>query len=256
MADNKYKNAPVSEVICGVTFKSNVLSKENYFLKLLSDLRADYPMYQILAPLFNEELSGHQMNVMVNSQLTGPALFRMRSADGAWLVQAQLNKIYVNWVRDDTKDVGNYPGYTAIYQRFKDVLLKVTNDLNLSPDDFQYFDLTYHDRIEWSEHIQSLSQINEIVNFKFPDLSVDDSKSDIANFNSGLNVRLDDLGGFLIFNFLTATGFTGKQILRLEFSLKGFRSDIGIDEWFDKAHLAQVKLFEKFLNSKLLSQWQ
>jgi hypothetical protein len=43
MANVKYKNAPVSEVILGVTFKDGLLARNNYFIEIIHEFLNEYP---------------------------------------------------------------------------------------------------------------------------------------------------------------------------------------------------------------------
>lgn len=256
MTDIKYKNAPVSEVIFGVTFKDAILGNGNFHLKLISKLIDKYPVYNIQPPLVNEELKGYQNNLISNPFAAGPALYRLRSADNSWLIQIQLNKLYLNWIRDDQKDPGHYPGYTAISSEFNDLLKNVLAELRASESDILYYELTYHDRIKWIDYVTSIKDIDQIVNYKLPQLDLDSSSVEIVNFNKILNAKIEHLGGFMSLNFATATDVTGKQILRLELSIKGNLSNNSMNDWFEKAHITQVELFEKIMNHQILKLWQ
>lgn len=256
MADIKYKIAPVSEVIFGVTFKSALLGKNNFYLKFLSTLIDEYPGYSVHVPLFNEELKGYQNNLVTNPSVTGPVLHRLRSEDQSWLIQIQLNKLYLNWIRDDQKDPGNYPGYTQIFKTFKDLLNRVFEELEASDKDIDSYELSYHDRIRWTDYVDNIKDVNEIVNYTLPQLNFGSQGIEIVNFNKRLNARVSNIGGFMTFNFATLTEITGKQILGLELSLKGIVANISSDEWFEEAHQMQIKLFAKFLNPQILEKWK
>ena len=117
----KYPKAPVSEVIFGVTFSEARRSIRELFdaQKALSD---EYPRVEIRPPLVDETMSGFQITQELNPERMGSILIRLRSDDDHWMCQVQTNKIYLNWIRPDHEPVGNYPGFTAVYRRFRQAL--------------------------------------------------------------------------------------------------------------------------------------
>jgi len=256
MADIKYKSAPVSEVIFGVTFKNALLLRDNFYLKLLSSLVDHYPGYSVHGPMFNEELTSYQNNLSSNPMVTGPLLYRLRSQDTSWLVQVQLNKLYLNWIRDDQMDPGNYPGYTAIFKKFRELLSRVYSEVRANDGDIESYELAYNDRIKWPEYIDDIKDVGKIVNYPLPQLDFDSDGIEMVNFAKRLNARIADIGGFMTFNFASLTEVTGKQILGLELSLKGMVNSISSDEWFERAHQMHLKLFQKILNPQILKKWQ
>lgn len=257
MSTLKYKSAPVSEVIVGITFRDGVFKKNNYYLDLIARLSKEYPIYTIHGPLLNEELTNYQNNFISNPLLSGQVLYRLKSLDTTWLVQIQWNKLYLNWIRDDQKDVGSYPGYSAILNKFNLLLQDVYSELKISDNEVQYCELTYHDRIRWPEYINQIGNIDSIVNYTLPQFETKNSGGiEIVNFTKAINAKIDSLGGFMTFNFLTATEITGKQILKLELSTKGMVPGLAISDWFNKAHVVQVEVFEKMLNPEILKKWQ
>ena len=247
----KYPKAPVSEVIFGVTFSEGRLSIRDLFdaQQALSD---EDPRVEIRPPLVDETMSGFQITQEVNPEKMGSVLIRLRSHDN-WMCQIQANKVYLNWIRPDHEPVGNYPGYTAIYRKFGMAL----NALSLSSADFttdsvKYYDLSYHDRLEWQEYIASLSDAHKIMRIKPPEIETPDG---LNNLVSRYTYRYDPLGGYGIFAVNTATDATGKHVLQIESTLRGITPHQSSDTWFNEAHTVQYDHFSRIFTSEILEQW-
>jgi uncharacterized protein (TIGR04255 family) len=251
MSDIKYKQAPVSEVILGVTFKDQVLARNNFFISLTQELLSEYPNYQVNSPLGNDVFNERLVAIpQLNPAVTGPHLNRQWSADKNWLVQFQFNKFFLNWVRDDSKEVGNYPGYSAISKKFKRQLDSLMSKTNSSTQDILYSELTYQDRIVIPP--EAKSNLSEIINFKLPSFKKAPSHTD---FFTAFNSPIEELGGFLIFNMITMPA-QQNDILKIEFIIKGNLSNVSPYEWMDRAHEVHVDIFEEFISKQTLEKWK
>ena len=248
----KYLEAPVSEVIFGVTFSEARLPIRELFdaRQALSD---EYPRVEIRPPLVDETMSGFQVTQELNPDRMGSVLIRLRSDDDNWMCQVQANKVYLNWIRPDHEPVGNYPGYTAVYRRFGQAL----DALDLSSADFttdsvKYYDLSYHDRLEWQEHIASLSDAHKIMRLKPPEIEAPEG---FNNLISRYTYRYDPLGGYGTFSVNTDTAATGKQVLKFESTLRGITPHHTSDTWFNEAHMVQYDHFSRIFTPEILAQW-
>lgn len=251
-AVTRYSKAPVSEVICGVTFAEARLSLEDLF-GARQVLSGEYPKIEIRPPLADEAMSGFQLTQELNPD-SAPVLIRLRSNDDDWMCQVQANKVYLNWIRPDHKPVGNYPGYTAVYRRFGDVLDALgISTAEFSRDSVKYYDLSYHDRLEWQDHIASLSEAHEIMRIKPPAITTPEG---FNNLFSRYTYRCQPLGGYGVFSVNTATTATGKQVLILESTLRGITPDHSSDDWFGEAHRVQVSHFSQLFRPEILAQWE
>jgi uncharacterized protein (TIGR04255 family) len=179
-------------------------------------------------------------------------LFRFRSDDKSWLVQIQGNKLYLNWIRDDTKDVGYYPGYRKISERFF-ALLSELFELGGKPLDSNplYFDLTYHDRFEWNEYINNISEIDKVLNFSAPQLPL---MGGFNNVFSKFTFPINELDGYGILNVNTGTSIKNSQLLKFENIIRGVGPDI--KTWFDAANALQNKYFEGMFKKEVLKSWE
>jgi uncharacterized protein (TIGR04255 family) len=248
----RYPKAPVSEVIFGVTFSEKRLSIRDLFdgQQALSD---KYPRVEIRPPLVDEWMSGFQITQELNPDRTGAVLIRLRSDDDNWMCQIQVNKVYLNWIRPDHEPVGNYPGYTAVYRKFGDLLNALSLGFSeFTSDSVKYYDLTYHDRLEWQEYIDSLSDAYKIMRFRPPEIETPEG---LNNSFSRYTYSYDSLGGYGIFAVNTATAATGKQVLQLESTLRGITPHQSSDAWFNAAHMVQYDHFSRIFTPEILEQW-
>lgn len=247
----KYAKAPVSEVILGVTSKERALSTENIF-ELREIIKADFPLVEVVSPLADEVLLEFKLINKIDPNITGPIMYRFRSSDRAWLLQVQGNKVYLNWIRDDTKEVGYYPGYRNISEKFYKVLADVSRLVGKPIEsNLLYFDLTYHDRFEWGEYISNISEIDKILNFSTPRLSI---QSGFNNVFSKFTFPISELGGYGILDINTGTSIKNTQLLKFENVIRGVRPDV--KSWFDSANDLQNKNFEDIFKKEVLKTWE
>ena len=248
----KYPKAPVSEVIFGVTFSENFLSIRDLFdaQRTLSD---EFTRLEIRPPIADEWMSGFQVTQELNPEISGTVLIRLRSDDGNWMCQIQANKIYFNWIRPDHEPVGNYPGYTAIYCKYGEALNALNINIpDIPSDKVKYYELSYHDRIEWQEYLDSLSDAQKIMRFKPPDIKTPEG---FNNSFARYTYSYESLGGFGIFAMNTATAATGKQVLQFESTLRGITPHQSSDAWYNAAHKVQFDHFSRFFQPEILEQW-
>jgi uncharacterized protein (TIGR04255 family) len=251
MANVKYKNAPVSEVILGVTFKDGLLARNNYFIEIIHEFLNEYPLYQVVQPLANDSFQTPHEGLIIDTNHTGPLLHRLRSKDSNWLVQIQFNKVFLNWIRDDNKEVGNYPGFSLIFDKFKALLDKVLNRTDSNELDILYTELTYHDRIDNDNVIENL---NSTINFSLPNFKTKSLKT--TDFSTSTYSIVEELGGFLVLNVLALPNSLNKRILKIEATLKSNSPNALSNKWFDKAHQFQVEIFEELIKKETLDKWK
>lgn len=252
MANKKYSKAPVSEVIFGINFNMLVLSREVLF-SIYSLLKNDFPTIEILVPMADEKLVGFQIMTGIDPALTGELLLRLKSKDLKWLVQLQGNKIYLNWVRLDTEDIGHYPGYTAIKNKFEEVIKLMGTNLAINlTENVNYYELTYHDRVEWEKLIKNMNEVDKILNYIPPKLT---TPIGLNNLFSKFTYSDETVGGYGLVGFNTATSQTNKQVLRVENTIRGFLPDVDRDKWFGIAHQKHEKHFTEIFTEKILNSW-
>lgn len=247
----KYSKAPVSEVIVGITFNSPVFSIKTIF-DVQSKITQKYPIIEVRPPLADEELIDYQLTQGIDPAKTGPILIRFRSDDRKWLCQVQNNKIYLNWIRTDYEEVGHYVGFSTIFKYFKELTSSLNHTI-IEDKDIKYYDLTYHDRIEWQKYIKNISELSKIIHMEPPKIKKTEG---FNNVSSNYTYHVKELGGYGKLSISTDTAPSGAQILKFENVLRGFLPDTSLDTWIDIAHNMQFDYFESIFKEDLLEQWK
>jgi uncharacterized protein (TIGR04255 family) len=249
----KYSKAPVSEVILGVTFAGAELDTDIVFLAQ-TRLAEKYTTTEIRPPLASESMVDFRLATEMEPHNTGPFLLRMRTPDHRWLCQIQKNKIYLNWIRSDEEPVGHYVGFTAILAEFLFLCaqLGVTEESMETPR-VSYFDLTYHDRVEWQSYVDDVSDLERIMNFRPPFIGGDHR---FNNVFSRYTHHIPQLGGYGILSMNTDTSPQSTQLLKFENSARGVVTGLGVREWMDRANAFQVESFEHLFKKELLDKWR
>lgn len=248
---NKYKNAPVSEVILGVTWNGPHLHDAGEYYRMLERLASDSARDQALGPLGDELMTPNgAVQTHLNPLSTGPVLHRFRSSDDHWLTQVQFNKFYLNWIRLDSVEVGMYPGYASIRDRFFNLLHKLPSS---EKGDVSYWDLTYQDRVDLSLLGCELSDFERYLNLKLPSIAAPQGEIGVSSVFLVQNYRLPELGGYAILK-ITGPAPDRDSVLSVQFSIRGKGAER--EAWFEKAHEKQLSFFESFFRSELLEKWR
>lgn len=241
----------MSEVLLGITWNGKFLHDRGDFFSLLERLNRDYPKQQTLGPIADEVMLANGIpQQFVNPNESGPVLYRFSDPNLQWLVQVQYNKIYLNWIRVDGRQVGDYPGYGAIWTRFENLLRSLSlTDIELKQ--VKYLDLTYQDRFTWHGQIESPGDVDEIMEMRIAALPQGANKS----FFLASNYALEDLGGFASLQ-VQQPAPAGQDILSVQLSTKGLLPDVSLAKWFDLAHGVQTDFFQSFFKQRLLDSWR
>lgn len=248
----KYLKAPVSEVIFGINYSKQKMSTDDIFF-LNTIFKDNFPLLEILPPLVVEDLNGFQLTQNLDPSISGPFLLRRRSIDNKWLLQIQSNRIYLNWIRNDSEPVGNYLGYSPIFSQFQEILDSLTKAFNFRVfDDIELLDLSYHDRIDWHEYLTELSKISELINISTPPIFSEEGYNNVFSKYSFLD---SEINGFGLISINTASSMTGKQIIKVESNLRGKLINMSAVEWFQIAHKKQNYIFDKLFTQKIKDQW-
>ncbi len=258
MNEIKYAKAPVSEVILGLTFNESFFKKENFNLKLIAELSSEFPIIENHPPIFNEVFSDGKIIRELNTEKTGEILYRLSTLNRDWLLQIQNNKIYINWMRQDNEDVGNYPGYSEIFRRFNNFLTNISTKIGLDKNEIFYLEMTYHDRLDYEkENITNASDLNNFINLPIPDFRLIGIENEITGVNNRYTFPLNALNGHLSISISNAFSSLDpeKKVFSIQFSIKGKLINKDIQEWFNSANEIQNNLFIKTFKEVKLNQW-
>jgi uncharacterized protein (TIGR04255 family) len=246
----KYTRAPISEVFIGVCYKYPKINVDNLLKSAL--LHEEFPILEIDKPLTIEFLEGFTLVPVFNAN-GGPILVRRWTTDKKWLVQIQTNMIYVNWIRPDTEPVGHYVGFTAVKDKFFSILSFLEEHLGVSlQEGIAFCDLSYHDRFPWQDEISELSQLDRLMNISTPPKF---SEHGYNNNFSYFTFHDFEIHGFGIISINTTTAIDGKQLIRVETSLRGCPLN-SIGEWLSVARAKQFDIFEKLFKEKKKKKWE
>lgn len=255
----RYKKAPISELVLGVTFKRPELVQDNKLYKMIAKLSSEYPHTVEQEPLATEMLKDFRLNIIIDPSIK--KLVRMQTHDKSQMIQIQNNKIYFNWFREDNISVeeANYPGFSSQMNKLTDTCKEVLGDDFKNPEKYLQYEVTYVDRIEWTDYIRDLSQIGEILNINTIDFS-DQKYGEILsnNVNSAYTYPVIAIGGYCTLKISTRTSRIDEktQILSVENYLRGHMENVNLDEWFTISRELQYNMFLKTFNSKTLSVWK
>lgn len=254
----KYVNAPISEVIFGVTFNQAVYG--NLLFELIARFKKDYPKIQLQSPLPDETLKGYTIENIIEAELTGAFLTRLFSVDDHWLLQLQNNKFFFNWLRRDDLPTGKYPGYMEICRRFDELfnesLESIVFDKNNLNTAVKHYSLIYQDRIFWQDHIKNLSDIGEIIKIELPSLPrTMASSSTPTNIFFKSTIPVEEIGGHVNININTGIS-SNRPVLILQSEIYGKKDSGSMLEWFDVSRNIQQNLFENIFQQEILRQWQ
>lgn len=256
----KYKNAPLSEVVCGIIFKEPTLKFNNKILELLNHFQKGYPNYSIQPPIPDEVFKNNTITLNNNIDLIGQIRHWLRTENGKNLIQLQNNKIFYNWTRTDFEATGDYPGFDEILEDFYELYRHVNPDpsnLEIQEKMINYFDLLYQDRIFYLDYIDNLSHIDKILNINHFNIDiVVGQRSSINTYSFQTSFTLQEVGGYGKIKINSGIAQNGKQALILECYLRGKREGEGIVEWFKKANSIQGNIFEKIIQPEILLKWE
>jgi len=151
--------------------------------------------------------------------------------------------------------VGNYVGFSRVFQKFQALCKAIGIDLKKLTANFavKHFDVTYHDRIEWQNFAESISELSSIVHFGLPKINV---PVGFNNVFSKYTYQLPNLGGYGLLTINTDTSQENTQLLKIKNITQGFLPDISFQEWAERANAIQVEYFEDLFTQETLSKWK
>ena len=247
-----YSKAPISEVIMGISYNKAKIPVDQILRSAM--FSEEYPIVEIVQPIFLEMLTGFKVQTSFNPN-SGSFCVRRWSKERKWLLQIQPDIIFLNWIRLDIEDVGTYPGFPSIKEKFLSILafLEKTFKINMR-ENITICDLTYLDRVKWQSEISDLSEIGKIMHLSAPPKI---SEQGYNNVFSRYTFHDYKLNGFGLININTDTAQNGEQLLIMESYLRGKCVIYGdIETWFTQANIKQNNIFEQFFTKEIKGKWQ
>ena len=223
----KYSQAPISEVICGVFFQSKYAHK---WLRTIfnssQNLQPDYPIINTHpTPLPEEEVINGMINANPHYQAAGFSTYRFATLDGRWQVLIQQNMLSLHWNRKDSEAVGQYPGFSEVYQKFKglfnNLLWAISSDDGGLLENIKSCYLAYVDRVDIENFNQRGEDINDILTLNPPGFSGEQKEYKASNYFARYSTLCDDVNGFSIMSINSPTIAPIGQILIVDNKVRG-----------------------------------
>jgi len=255
-----FTKAPVSEVICATVFNVAVLEERGVIHEILSTLSKEYPISDNVPAVPEEELMGFTLQNSMDYNKTGFVLYRFISEDQRWLVQFQQNYFSLHWIREDNEVVGEYPGFSEIYNRFETLFNLVQTKVHETSPHINFqsliksYTLHYQDRIYWRQYTDVSP--DELSNFKFPIFHTPSGEARPNNVFSKYSVPCSEINGYSIININTGTAPNQEQMFIVENKMKGKLHNADMQSWFRIAHELQVDFFQNFFTQEVLDSWK
>jgi uncharacterized protein (TIGR04255 family) len=256
----KYSQAPISEVVCGVFFKSNLLLNGSILFQLLSQLSSEFAVLLTHPTLPEEEVINDSIHATTDYQRAGFTMYRLLTEDKHWQVLVQQNMISFHWARQDEEAVGNYPGFADVYEGFRKLFNRVRD---LVKDDTKLFSdikacyLSYVDRVNLEIYKQQNLRISDILSITPPGFCVNEKQFLANNYFARFSAPCDEINGFSIMSMNSPTIISIGQVLVVDNKLKGVPKEQGnIDGWFSTAHEIQLSFFENIFKPGILEIWK
>ena len=246
----EYEQPPVTEVVCGVLFKSLRRLLAPHLGLLWERFREEYPSCKHMAPLA-PVVEGYGNAPAVQMELSDiplmPRTWFVHRLDNG-IIQVQQDRFLHNWRRVRAED--EYPRYDAVIKMFRDRLETFASflaDQDLGTITPVQYEMTYVNEIPQGQGWCSRGEVGAV----FPDLSWraegDRFLSEPEAVNCRFSFRLPDEEGRLHAAIRTSSRTdTGQEVLLLELTARGFL-DVGrtdaMWDWFDLAHEWIVRAF-------------
>lgn len=249
-----YRNPPVVEVVCGVSFEAINELKGPHFGLFWADVLDEYPNCEEAARLgFDEKL------ISAEKGFPMPRLWLI-SRDGNILIQLQNDRFLCNWRKVNSADI--YPRYDTVIEVFKrnfgkfELFLAEQNIGSLSVTDCE---LTYINHIAKGEGWESLADIGSV----FDDLGW----ANIERFLPAPTTlvwaavfSMPEDAGNLHAKLQSATRrIDNRPVITLELTARGLggdKSPEGLWKWFDVAHEWIVEGFTDLTTEAMHSLWE
>lgn len=254
MIEAKYKKAPISELVFGLIFNAPVLQNNSIIFELLSELKIEYPKLTTQPSIFEEIFQSNEVINNLNYHNSGFSLYRLLNEDENYMILIQQNFILLHWIRKDDIIVGEYPGFSAVYEKFEKLLSSFTklfnnylpkNNIDKSIGTFL---LNYIDRVDYKTE----KSINDILDFKIPPFIFNDEDS---SMNCKFGRTINDLG-YSIVDINTQVDSFGTKILNVANKIKGKAEFENRKHWFENANKEQNTFFESFFTETIRQKWK
>jgi uncharacterized protein (TIGR04255 family) len=235
----EYDNPPVTEVVCGVLFKTLDGFQIPHFGLFWEYFKKEYPACQEVAPLMPllEKFDVEAEEVQFNEIPLPRVWFTHRDETG--IIQLQRDRFLHNWKKSKLSD--SYPRYHVVIDLFKrhlDTFEAFLKEQKIGRIDPLQYEMTYVNHIPQGDGWNQLSDLGRV----FRDYHWDSKKRFLPEFehlNLRKSFRLPENKGRLHVSIRDARRRDDeKPILLFELTVRGFPVDQSREAmwgWFDVA---------------------
>jgi uncharacterized protein (TIGR04255 family) len=250
----EYDNPPVTEVVCGVMFKSLQNFRMPHFGLFWKLIEKEFPACQEVAPLLPiierygaEEQQQLQVQVAFADNIPLPRIWFL-DAKGTGILQLQRDRLLHNWKKNKPTDA--YPRYSAVighFQKQLDLFVEFLKDHDLGAIDPLQYEMTYVNHIPKGEGWNDLTELGSV--FRDHQWQEQEGRflSPIEHVNLGSSFVLPNRKARLHVSIRDGKRLEDRRsVLLFELTVRGFPSDGSTDamwRWFDSAREWIVKGF-------------
>jgi uncharacterized protein (TIGR04255 family) len=239
----EYEKPPVTEVVCGILFKTIEALLVPHFGMLWERFKPEYPGCQELAPIAPTiERFGElaQAELQLSDIPPLPRIWFLHDNNNE-IIQVQRDRFLYNWRKTEPED--EYPRYRSVIRKFQTHLSKFQTflgEIDLGTITPVQYELTYVNHIPQGDGWDEFSDIGKV----FPDCTWQGRRSRFLPFPEGINWRtsftLPNFAGRLHVRIQKGIRRKdGHPLLLFELTGRGIGSHTSLDEmwtWFDLAH--------------------
>lgn len=254
----EYDNPPVTEVVCGVLFKSLDRFLLAHLGLLWQEFKTEYPECQEVDPLLpriERFEKGQEAVNLVQGFLPFPRVWFVHR-NGDKVIQVQKDRFLHNWRKHEKEH--EYPRYPRIIQSFRErfsFFKTFLADNNIGEVTPEQYEMTYVNHIFQGDEWQTLKEIGKVL----PDFSWHDRDDRFLSLAESLNwhttfVLPKKLGRLHVTIRNGLRHDDARPLLLLDLTVRGMASSSSPEEmwpWFDVAHEWIVRSFADLTGEEL-----
>lgn len=258
-----FQHPPITEVVCGLTFKPLKALLAPHVGLFWASLRSDFPTCREVEPLV-PVIESFEPAATADPQQDFPFPLMPRiwfiSKDNNGIIQVQRDRLMQNWRKVRATD--EYPRYTKVKADFQSHIRDFSTFLaqnQLGSIDLEQLEITYINHIPQGEGWASMSEIAKV----FPDFSWRTERSFLPlpeGAHSRTTFLLPNCVGRLHVAIQTATRRTdGLPVFVMELTVRGLPKNKALDEiwpWFDLAREWIVRGFTDLTGNAMHDYWK
>lgn len=248
----KFKNPPVTEVVCCVYFQDFTELHAPHLGAFAMALGEEYGRVQTLAPLPAVEFS---LAALLNQGIQDIQSDRFQlprtwfiNSDDTSLIQVQRDRLVFNWKQNHNNNP--YPSYDIVitdYRRILDIFLDFINKCKIGRVVITGLELAYINHFLYPRDLQDLSHIERVLPFFSWHTRSNPVFKTMSAINWTTQFEMPEAEGRLHLQIQTAQRRRdGENLLRADFVARKLQPEIPLEsiwKWFDRAHECIVTSF-------------